>query len=89
MQAEIRHWITTTYKGDVLPAFVDVSRGVPQIVVHAADFTAMTRAEAETAARERNEGQIARAEADVARLENELEAARRHLARTRAILQLI
>lgn len=89
MQTEIRHWTTTNYKGDFVPAFVDVSRGAPQIVVHAADFTAMTRAEAEAAARERNDGQVARAAADVARLENELEAARHHLARARAILQPI
>lgn len=83
---EIRQWMTTNYKNDHVPAFVEQRDGQPNIVVHAADFVGMSRAEAETLAASRNAAQIERAVADVERLRAELAAAEAHLARVRAVL---
>lgn len=84
---EIRHWMTTNFKGDYVPAFVEQRDGSPNLVVHAHDFTGMTKAEAEATARARNVEQVSKAEADVERLRLALVAAEDHLARVRAILK--
>lgn len=83
---QVRQWMTTNYKGDYVPAYVEQRDGQPNIVVDAADFIGMSRDEAKAIAASRNAKQIERAEADVERLRSELAAAEAHLARVRSIL---
>lgn len=86
MRTEIRHWTTTNYKGDFIPAFVEERDGSPDIVVNASDFIGMTKDEAQKVAAERNGRQIERARSEVARLRRDLADAEAHLARVEAIL---